>query len=99
MCAPAQAVHLIASDLRARYGEVSHMWIARKIETANFSKPVEFGGSRWLNPELFVASKFTSSAASAAANSHAAHTGQAAGCIQPARKDYDHDTEAGSKGT
>ena len=39
MRAPAQAVHLIAADLCARYGDVSHMWIARKIKTANFFEP------------------------------------------------------------
>ena len=54
---PAQAAYRIAADLRARYGDVWRVSIARKINTANFSKLVEFGGSRRRTPRLIPYTK------------------------------------------
>jgi len=35
---------LSAAQVRARYGNVSHMWIERKLASEGFPAPVRFGG-------------------------------------------------------
>jgi predicted DNA-binding transcriptional regulator AlpA len=36
---------LTSSQVRARYGHVSHMWLFRKMRDAGFPAPVRFGGN------------------------------------------------------
>jgi|NGEPerStandDraft_6_1074524.scaffolds.fasta_scaffold408591_1 predicted DNA-binding transcriptional regulator AlpA len=45
-----QFVYITARQLRHRYGDVSHMWIERRIaDDPDFPKPVYFGPRRhWL---------------------------------------------------
>ena len=42
-----QALFLKARQVRARYGDVSHMWLARRQKDAGFPSPVFFGGIRF----------------------------------------------------
>lgn len=39
-----ESVYLTAAAVRARYGNVSHMWLVRKIRDDGFPPPVRFGG-------------------------------------------------------
>jgi hypothetical protein len=38
---------LKARQVRARYGDVSHMWLARRQKDAGFPSPTTFGGIRF----------------------------------------------------
>jgi prophage regulatory protein len=41
---PPEVKFLTAPQVRARYGNVSRMWIARRISDSNFPKPIKLGG-------------------------------------------------------
>lgn len=51
---PTDAVFISASQLRARYGNVSHMWVERRLQNdPAFPKPKYFGRLRfWSIAEL-----------------------------------------------
>jgi hypothetical protein len=42
-----QALFLKARQVRARYGDVSHMWLVRRQKDAGFPSPTIFGGIRF----------------------------------------------------
>jgi hypothetical protein len=42
-----QALFLKARQVRARYGDVSHMWLVRRQKDAGFPAPTIFGGIRF----------------------------------------------------
>ena len=41
------ALFLKARQVRARYGDVSHMWLVRRQKDAGFPSPIFFGGIRF----------------------------------------------------
>jgi hypothetical protein len=48
-----QTLFLKARQVRARYGDVSHMWLVRRQKDAGFPSPTFFGGIRfWKLSEL-----------------------------------------------
>ena len=48
-----QSLFLKARQVRARYGDVSHMWLARRRKDAGFPSPIVLGGIRfWKLSEL-----------------------------------------------
>jgi hypothetical protein len=51
---PAGAIYISAAQLRARYGNVSHMWVERRLQNdPAFPKPIYFGRLRfWAIAEL-----------------------------------------------
>jgi predicted DNA-binding transcriptional regulator AlpA len=42
-----QALFLKARQVRARYGDVSHMWLVRRQKDAGFPSPIILGGIRF----------------------------------------------------
>jgi hypothetical protein len=42
-----QTLFLKARQVRARYGDVSHMWLVRRQKDAGFPSPLFFGGIRF----------------------------------------------------
>ena len=42
-----QTLFLKARQVRARYGDVSHMWLVRRQKDAGFPSPTFFGGIRF----------------------------------------------------
>lgn len=43
---PQSSLFLKARQVRARYGDVSHMWLVRRQKDAGFPSPTIFGGIR-----------------------------------------------------
>lgn len=42
--APTESQFLTASQVRARYGDASRMWLFRRIARDGFPQPITFGG-------------------------------------------------------